>query len=253
MSEPAKVAVFWGQVHPMGFGWRMEPFVRTKAAGDRWTLEVHGCSFFVTVTPVLLAHDLNSLGGGAMEFARSCLDALGFCIGTVLTPEFVGASIDGRPLFIEPSWNDVFDVGPLRNAPSDRLQPVVLGALQHQGVRLALADISLAVDRPEDTAFYAYRAVECVRQHFIQPEDKNKAESWEHLRTTLGIEKSDLDWLKGKADIRRHGEPTFISKDDRVRAIKLARTVVDAFLVHLNPAPTLPDPEPANRARPSTV
>ena len=63
-------------------------------------------------------------------------------------------------------------------------------------VRLALADLRAALQYHNDRCFYAYRAVESMRQCYLKEgkADRGTARerSWEHLRSTLHLDQGEL-------------------------------------------------------------
>ncbi|MDX1880086.1 hypothetical protein SBE55_19985 [Mycolicibacterium sp. 141076] len=141
---------------------------------------------------------------------RSALDSLGFHRGASLDIKLVSGIVDNgagrvylaihRPAFVTPSEDD--------QTPADVLGPFVVTASRHPSVRLALADIREAMRLTEDCAFYCFRAIESMRQHFLPDGEDDRAareESWGKLRDVLDVDRAPIDEIRLAANARRHG------------------------------------------------
>ena len=98
-------------------------------------------------------------------------------------------------------------------------------------VRMALSDLRNAIREPLDTCVNCYRAVESIRQQYL-PDDVDddgaaRKQSWPRLRNATGVAQSDLDWLKELATPQRHGAPIDEPEEQRERALRIARQVVE--------------------------
>jgi hypothetical protein len=225
------IAVLFGVVHPEGAGWSFEKPIERNFDGETWTMVLTHSQFRVIVAPAPPL-EVNTFKNEALEFVRGSLDALGFHIGAVLTPEITGGFIaPNQILIIDPLWRDVSQ-GEGGITPASALEPFVKASIENHSVRLALADLNSARDRPEDAPFYAYRAVECVRHHFDEGSRDRKA-AWERMRNELGQEENELRWLKDHADTRRHGGVVEVDATTRLRAIRIANEVVKALVAYL--------------------
>jgi hypothetical protein len=124
----------------------------------------------------------------------------------------------------------------LRAEASD-LQPLVAAAVQEPLARLALADLRAALQYPDDTLFYAYRAVESVRQWFLpageRDDDNTRKQSWTAMRAALGLKRPPIDRLAHLAAGRRHGAVAPPTESERLEALRIARPVVKAFVDYL--------------------
>lgn len=95
----------------------------------------------------------------------------------------------------------------------------------------ALADLREAVRKPHDTGFFCYRAVESLRQAFVEPQDGDNSKlSWERIRSALRIDRSWITLLEQFGKPQRHGETSYMSGDERIRALKRARRVVARYI-----------------------
>ena len=94
----------------------------------------------------------------------------------------------------------------------------------------ALADLRESIRTPHDTSFFCFRAVESLRQSFVDPADKDSNSSWQRLRDALHIDRSWLDPLTQFSKPIRHGAFHFVSSQEREVAMHLAWKVVDRFV-----------------------
>jgi hypothetical protein len=102
---------------------------------------------------------------------------------------------------------------------------------QHLGN--ALADLRESIRSPIDTGLFCYRAVESIRQQFVQPGESKDNKSWERLRQALAVEESFIKSIKLFADDPRHGKTPYISGPERVDCMKRAWVIVDRFCLYL--------------------
>ena len=118
------------------------------------------------------------------------------------------------------------------------LGPFIRAATAERLARLALADLRAAIDAPDESLFLSYRAVESVRQWFIEEnaEDEGPArtKSWTTMRTALSVDELVTRRLEVLARGRRHGGGVPPTGPEREEAVRLARAVVMAFVTHLH-------------------
>ncbi|HIF9106476.1 hypothetical protein WAX88_20980 (plasmid) [Photobacterium damselae subsp. damselae] len=79
----------------------------------------------------------------------------------------------------------------------------------------SLSDLRLAIRSPQDTAFYCYRAIECLSHYFRHNGELTKSQAWSMLRNSLKIRKEDIIAIKDSADPIRHGNPLEENNSDR--------------------------------------
>jgi len=99
---------------------------------------------------------------------------------------------------------------------------------------IALGDLRESI-KSGHTAFYCYRALESIRQHFYKAEDGDKrCHSWERMRDNLNITK---EWINARigdyAVPSRHGSSKPMSNMEIVITIKSAWQVMDRFCFYL--------------------
>ncbi len=99
-------------------------------------------------------------------------------------------------------------------------------------VQRCLADLREAIRSPKDTAFFCYRAIEALRQYFVIEEKitGDKADSWERLRSALGVERDIIDYIKGFSDPLRHGADKSISDAERADIFKKTQFIINRFV-----------------------
>lgn len=236
----AETSIFFGTVHPSGDGLSYDEPIQVDYGDDGWIqIVIHHGHFQALVTMPDVQDDPQSFLNHLTSVVQGSLDALGFHLGLGVTVEIDGGFIAPNtsvltmrhrwPEAVGRSWGD-----PLR-VEAETLGPFIRAAVEAPLVRFALADVRLALRNAEDTAFYAYRACESIRQWFqaVEPTTENRSVGWRRLRETLHIEEADLLVLAELAKARRHGDGATISESDRLKCIAIAREVVARFVSHL--------------------
>ena len=172
---------------------------------------------------------------------QGLLDALGFHLATPLRAEVSSLVTQGNTLVIRTlTWED------LRQEPNSpphvdgsALRPFFHATASNSFARHALADLRAALEYPDDTAFYAYRAIETVRQSFVRGDsdtDAARRKSWQALRDALNVDPESLDQARTLARPRRHGETgkPSLGEAQRFQVLTLARDVVQSFVSQLS-------------------
>ena len=106
-------------------------------------------------------------------------------------------------------------------------------------LRRIIRNLSQAVRAPEEAGFYSYLTIEGVRQSYVKEGEKDegsvKNKSWEDMRKTLSIEKSDIDYVKKFADVQRHGGTTNGIKGEELQKIlTIAWSIVDKYILYVS-------------------
>lgn len=98
-------------------------------------------------------------------------------------------------------------------------------------------DLTLAMQHAVDTAFYCYRAIESLRQHWGAVNDVwSKSDQWEGFRNFLGIDKDVIDPIRIAAEGVRHGQLVPITDQQRGQLFAITWDLVEAYLAKV------PDP-----------
>jgi len=173
--------------------------------------------------------ELESLRYYAESFAQAVVDSYGFTVGAAFGVD-IASCIDhegGQAVFGSA-------LEELRDHPL-QAETVLRATVRSSHLQRALADYRLAIQTPHDTAFYAYRAIESVREHFRgTPGSLSKQQAWKKMRTALRLTKEDLTRFKDLADKQRHGELIeSINQKKRIETLRRTRDVVGRFVHHL--------------------
>jgi hypothetical protein len=231
--------LFTGRVQPERYGWSAPPVDGGLEMGG------HSLSLRLTITRSQAVAELRGSYEGPMadlmirvqDICQGVVDALGFGFVAGLELEMLSCvGPDGHIYVFAPAFDELRKWPPEPLSADEEQDVSLLSAASGNvfGVRAALADLRQAVRAPADTLFYCYRAIEAIRQELIPAETADAAtvrrQSWQAVRDLAGIDESQLRWLVPEAVARRHGELLDVSADARMRALRLARQVVLAFV-----------------------
>jgi hypothetical protein len=95
-------------------------------------------------------------------------------------------------------------------------------------LRRFLSDLSIAIKRPDDTAFYCFRAIESLR-HSFGPE-LSEAGQWKAMAQGVGSSKSEMEPLRAKAFPARHGIPPPVSDEERQALFLFTWKIVEGYI-----------------------
>lgn len=231
-----------GKVHPQQGGWTVENIREFRFPDGTWHVAIRQSSVVVIIDGEepgdfgTFINDVRSVVGGVV-------DALGFELAVPLRFEATHAIKDGEAVsFIKPGWPDLraLETPPDNDwVPEVRLAPIVGATVETPLIRYAVADAQRAIEMPDDTAFYCYRAIESLRLLFLEGDDDTgtpRATSWNLLRTELGVTRSDLDAVKRFADRRRHGGHHILSEEDRLQCLLTTRRAIRSAVRWLDAA-----------------
>jgi hypothetical protein len=241
-NQPTQMeAIATGIVHPMKLGWMIERPVSFVMNGVLDCRVVIRQSHFNVIMRGERPDDLGTLLNQVGEIVQACLDSLGFWLATPLRIELLSMIIDGNDVILKDGrWAELLPEeereNPTYYAAPEKLGPLVDAAINEPLVRLALADLRTAIDSPGETVALAYRAIESIRQWFLPSTEPDtgaaRRRSWEDLKAKLDIPADEIRALQKLATARRHGENTLLPEADRLKALRLARRVVEQFLAH---------------------
>ena len=231
-------SIFYGVVHPQGGGWYLEQPIEIAFEDGLWTLLVAGSQFRVLVAGAI-PEDIKSFLNEVTSIVQGCLDGLGFLLGAALTAELTGGFVPPNIVIVrQHAWPELATTNSSVVSGKD-LAPYVRGSITVPEIRLALADLALALSRPDDTQFYCYRAVESIRQWLMRKDGVAESASWPHLRMRLGFTEIELKDLAYASRRRRHGAPDELSETGRLSLLKLARDVVGKAVATADLTPEL--------------
>ena len=190
--------------------------------------------------------DLETLRNCVEAIVRNIVDAYGYIEGRGYDIEITSV-IDsvGKEWMIFP-----VEIRQIHESKSDR--PVTFfdlyRLLRHSGqrdddsvafklnqLRRAFADLREAIRSPADTDLFCYRAIECIRQCYLDPDkednDSERKRSWERMSKELRISRSWIATLKNTSAVQRHGGLMGRTANERVEAMRRAWRVVDRFIM----------------------
>ncbi|WP_280458689.1 hypothetical protein [Nocardia carnea] len=232
---------FTGLIHPQAGYWHLDRPV-TMNAGERLVEVFFANSAFNVRVRFSDHHQLGQSGEADSAWlnpiwyeveavVQAVLDSLGFVLAAPLDLEMTTGRADADAI-----------VGGLTSFPAfarvegNRVDAAVLKKYldvvnENANVRHALADMRMALRLTIDTAFYCYRAIECLRQEFVQAEDGTRtAPSWARMHDALGTSKADMEPLTQLATARRHGESQPLSHEERLKWLRWTRDVVGRYI-----------------------
>jgi hypothetical protein len=233
------IAVVTGVVHPAHGGWYFQEPIRFPG----WMIVIKDSQFHVFIEgeePDDLATFLNEVA----SIVQGCLDSLSYHLATALRAEIKSMVVDGIKLVYRTTrWNDLLPDPSKTSATAEELKPFVAASVEEPLARLALADLRSAIDTPDDTVLLTYRAVESVRQWFLdghEDDKRSRDKSWIVMRSTLGVVEKRTRRLEDLAKSRRHGGATPSTAEERKEALLIARDVVERFVIHLARSQAIP-------------
>ena len=95
-------------------------------------------------------------------------------------------------------------------------------------LRRCLADLSFAIKRLDDTAFYCFRALESLRQSFGS--NLSESEQWKAMAQAVGSSKEDMEPLRVHAFPARHGIPKPLSDEERKDLFLYTWSIVEKYI-----------------------
>ncbi len=200
----------------------------------------------ITVNNDNSINDLETLRNCVEAIVRNIVDAYGYIEGRGYDVE-IASVIDS----VGGDWM-VFPIAIRQSHESKSDRPVTFPdlyrLLRHSGqrdddvvafklnqLRRALADLREAIRSPADTDLFCYRAIECIRQCYLDSNEKDndseRKRSWERMRKELRICRSWFSTLENASVVQRHGGLMGRTANERVEAMLRAWRVVDRFIM----------------------
>jgi hypothetical protein len=227
------IAVVTGVVHPSQGGWYFEEPIRFPG----WMIVINQSQFHVFVEREE-PDDLETFLNEVSSMVQGYLDSLGYHLATSLRAEIKSMVVDGTKLVYRTTrWDGLLPDPSKTSVAEEALRPFMVASIEEPLARLALADLRGAIESPDDTVLLTYRAVESVRQWFLDSDEDDpqaRKKSWSAMRSTLGVNEERVQTLSELAKSRRHGGATPSTGEERKEALLIARDVVARFVHHLN-------------------
>lgn len=181
------------------------------------------------------ADNLLTLRNYVEWLVRMAVDAFGYLKGIGYDVEITSVVNPSGTL-----WQ-VFGVGEPSLAQSESERPVgfpelwkvLTSGAKTAPLQQALGDLREAIRAPHDTGFFCYRAIESLRQHYVEASDgDNTGLSWDRLRAALRIDRLWINPLVESSKQHRHGGSPYSSGEERASAMQHAWKVVDRFVAY---------------------
>lgn len=233
--DRTQVYFFSGRIHPERYGWGIgEPYEviinHHDGTSSRLRMTIVASQVNVTVH-TNSADSVLDMKNRVTRLVRNVADAIGHVTGASLEVEIISCvAPDGNGHVFNTGFDGLIkhEVG---SEESQRIFNVLITqATRSQFVRMALSDLRSAIREPLDTCVNCYRAVEAIRQEYLEGNpDKGtpRKNSWKRLRDAVGVDEAELRWLEDQATPRRHGSPIDVTHAERYRALRLAWHVVE--------------------------
>jgi hypothetical protein len=236
---------FIGTISPQAGDWHLdEPFV-LKRGGEEIRVVVAGSAFNVRVLSPEDGPLEDSWVDGvwlrASAAVRALLDALGYHLGAGLEIQMISGVVDDNGVVFPATRRPFFATVESNRVEGGQFLPYALNAIVNPHLRHALADVRQALVLDDDCAFYCYRAIESLRQNYVEGDhdDRNVRDaSWEALRNALNVTRTEIDEIREAAMPRRHGGHLDLDYAKRVEMVITTRKLVGRYV------DTLPEPEP---------
>jgi hypothetical protein len=107
-------------------------------------------------------------------------------------------------------------------------------AISSWHLRCALADLREAIESPNDTGFFTYRAIETIMQSFKSSADEEPKYVWPRFRQALQVSENYLKSMTKYSQSNRHGVLTLTSGTEREILMLKARTIIHRFALYLS-------------------
>ena len=190
--------------------------------------------------------NLETLRNSVEQVVRSIVDAFGYIEGRGYDVEITSAvDSSGQRSQVFP-----VEIGAIQAAKGER--PLTLGelldllnsgagdaggegAFKLMQLRLALSDLREAIRSIDHSAFFCFRAIECVRQCYVEEgeEDNNRArrDSWSRMRKELRIDRSWVKEIEDASMVERHGRHRATTGEQRTALMLRTWKVIDRFIM----------------------
>lgn len=124
-----------------------------------------------------------------------------------------------------------------KSALSKGSLPVSLALINNDFLARATFELRNSIRYPDFTALHSRLAIEAIRNHFDEKEDK----AWPMLRAALRVKQSTLREFEDIANLQRHGRNKPQTWEQRRRCMQIAWEVTYRFTQLLNSDPSLLD------------
>ncbi len=203
----------------------------TEAGECTLRLLLAGSDVALHVTTSDEVRDLGTLKNQIQTVTNAIFDATTYYTGLVVTVEITS-------VVVPHPWLARFEVKSEAVAAAAAgtavAQDVFFNlAVESVDLRSALADLREAIRSPNDTGFFAYRAVETIMQAFRSSAQEESRTVWPRFRSTLRLSEPYLKSMTPFSTLNRHGTISPLSGQVREELIIKARTVIHRYASYL--------------------
>jgi len=113
----------------------------------------------------------------------------------------------------------------------------ILDQKKYIALRYALRDAQLAIKYLDDTGTFCFRAIESIREFFVDQDTDNPADSknsWIRMNRSLNLSREYTGDISKFALGPRHGSPTLTSRENKMDIVKRTWIVIDRFMIFVN-------------------
>lgn len=193
---------------------------------------IHGSHVLADVTSSAEI-DLATLRNLVQSSIASVTDQLAFLLGNHVNVEiFAAITPTGYKHVFGVEFDYIRDKLTTEEAFGEWLPKILTVYRTRAGPYLqrCLTDYRMAMEHPEDTGFYCFRAVESLRQVFKEDEVDN-GDSWSSLREATGVSRSTIEKkIQNYSNARRHGDLFTITSEERKLVLESTWEIIREFI-----------------------
>lgn len=165
-------------------------------------------------------------------YVRVIVDSYGYYTGQAFDVDIELVSGPEGAYTFSPRVNSIYNNQHDRPLTPEAVLHIAAG---NMNLLRALGNLREAIKHPVDTGLFCYRAVENIRQHFV--EGGNRAQSWTRTHQALNTSQNFVDAepsLTAHSEQARHGETNSIESEAIEKMLGKTWIIVDRFCVYLS-------------------
>ena len=180
--------------------------------------------------------DIFDLRNVVRYLTQTDLALVGFLMGCAYTVEIVRVTCEA--LKIDVVYG--VDIPCIANRKRELTFQVALAQLKQlcvgrNGVYVqrCMNDLLLAMQQPEDTAFFCYRAIESLKTHAMESRaepPRSASIQWDCFRNAAGCTREEIDSIKKDADPLRHSGDLLVKREDREVLLTQTWKIVEGYI-----------------------
>ena len=225
--------VFAGQTHPQRNSVTLSTHLFMTMDHLHIELRITDSIVQIDVTADAVQDDVLNLRNDVRELAQSLLDACSFPLAVNAAIDIESVTLpDGavhKLLSAFPGLRDGPDGEQMSEAEARAADLLLRMVGRSEELRSALADVRLGLTEGRETTMHAFRAVDAIRQRFVDANDKDRALSWNRMWTAIGGSRQLVASFEEAAVDRRHGGMSEYTHVERETALRNSREVIGRF------------------------